>query len=140
MPMIRLLRLCVARMAAILALLCLTVPAGADERADLHAALEQATAQYRIVLNTLENKGREETAAEVARFRAAFQVVIDRFDANRAAFAGERDYAGLFMQIDARIVGAMIVIDFASRETARAALAPIADALAELSARSTPPK
>ncbi len=26
------------------------------------------------------------------------------------AGAGERDYAGLFMQVDARIVGAMIVI------------------------------
>ena len=43
-----------------------------------------------------------------------------------------------FMQVDARIVGALIVIDIGSREAARDALAPIAETLAALSARSAP--
>jgi aminoglycoside/choline kinase family phosphotransferase len=130
---VRILRLCGALLAAALILQILMLPAGAGERAEFDAAVAQATAQYRVALKTLETRGREETAAEVARFRAAFQQVIDRFDANRSTF-GDRDYAGLLMQLDARIVGAMIVIDFGSREAARDALAPIGETLSELDA------
>jgi hypothetical protein len=36
------------------------------------------------------------------------------------------------MQIDMAVVGALIVIDFGSREAARAALTPIGDSLAKL--------
>jgi hypothetical protein len=136
---VRILRLCGALFVAALILQMLVLPAGAGERAEFDAAVAQATAQYRIALKTLETRGREETAAEVARFRAAFQDVIERFDANRDAF-GDRDYTGLFMQVDARIVGAMIVIDIGSREAAREALAPIADTLSELNGRAASPE
>ena len=44
------------------------------------------------------------------------------------------------MQIDMRIVSALIVIDIGSREAARDALAPIAETLSRLSARSAPPR
>jgi len=115
-------------------------PAGADERADLHAALRQATAQYRIAMRTLETLGRDETAAEVARFRAALQAVIEHVDAQRTAVADQQDYASRLMQLDTSIVGIMIVIDIGSREAARAALAPIGSALAELSARADLPE
>jgi hypothetical protein len=130
---VRILRLCGALFAAALILQMLLLPAGAGERTDFDAAVKQATAQYRLALKTLETRGREETAAEVTRFRAAFQHVIEYFDANREAF-GDRDYRGLFMQVDARIVGAMIVIDIGSREAAREALAPIGETLSELNA------
>ena len=131
---VRLLRLCCALLLAALILQWLLLPAGAHEQADFQTALKLATAQYRVALKTLETRGREETAAEVARFRAAFQAVIEHFDENRAALAGDRDYPGMFMQVDASIVGAMIVIDIGSREAARAALAPIEATLTELSA------
>src|SRR5262245_61926556 len=134
---VHVLRLCGALLAAALLLQILVLPAGADERADFDAVVSQAAAQYRIALKTLETRGREETAAEVARFRAAFQQVIEHFDANRPAF-GDRDYAGLFMQVDARIVGAMIVIDIGSRDAAREALAPIGETLSELNTRPAP--
>jgi hypothetical protein len=130
---VRILRLCGALFAAALILQMLMLPAGAGERTEFDAAVRQATAQYRIALKALETRGREETAAEVARFRESFAAVIERFDANRAAF-GDRDYAGLFMQVDARIVGAMIVIDIGSREAAREALAPIGETLSALNA------
>ena len=118
--------------------LWLVLPAGADPRSDLHAAVKQATAQYRIVLKTLETSGREETSAEVARFRETFQAVIECFDADKTVFGSDQDYAGLVMQVDTRILGVMIVIDIGSREAARYALAPIGDTLSELSARSAP--
>jgi len=129
----RFLGMSVALLVAALVLQWLVRPAGADERADLDAALKAATAQYQAARNTLENRGREDTAAEVARFRAAFPRVIDLVEANRAAFPGED--SGRFMQVDARIVGAMVVIDIGSRE---AALAPIKQTLSELSLRSAP--
>lgn len=109
-------------------------PAGADGRAELHAALRQASAQYRIAMRTLETQGREETAAEVARFRAALQAVIEHVDAQHAAALNQQDYAGRLLQLDTSIVGIMIVIDIGSREAARQALAPIGQMLAELSA------
>jgi hypothetical protein len=118
------------------ALLLQASPAGADERADFEAAFKLADAQYRIALKTLETSGREETSAEVARLRDAFQVVIAQFDANRTTLGADADFAGMLMQLDARIVGALLVIDFGSREAARGALAPIGQTLSELEARA----
>jgi len=56
--------------------------------------------------------------------------------AERAAFPGED--SGLFMQVDAQVVGAMIVIDIGSRKAVCDALTPIEHALSELSLLSAP--
>ena len=64
-------RRCCAVLVAALLLAWPMRTAGADERAELRAALKQADAQYRTTLKTLETMGREETSAEVARLRAA---------------------------------------------------------------------
>jgi hypothetical protein len=108
----------------------------ADERADFEAAFKLADAQYQIALKTLETSGREQTSAEVARLRDAFQAVIQQFDAHKGALGGGDDYAGMLMQLDARIVGVLLVIDFGSREAARAALTPIGQTLSDLAARA----
>jgi hypothetical protein len=125
-----------AALAAALILPWPPVAAGADEHADLQAALRLATAQYQVALRTLETRGREETAAEVSRLRAAFQAVIQEFNANRAALDGDQDYAGALMQLDVGIIGVLLVIDLGSREAAREALMPIGRSLAELAARA----
>ena len=135
---VRLFPLRAALLATALILPWSLLPAGADERADLQAAFKLATAQYQVALRTLETRGREETANEVARFREAFQAVIAKFDANRAALGGDQDYAGLLMQLDVSIVGVMLVVDFGSREAAREALVPIGRSLSELGARAAP--
>jgi hypothetical protein len=125
--------------AALAAALILPWPcaaAGTDERADLQAAFRRATAQYQVALRTLDTRGREETAAEVSRLRAAFQAVIQEFNANRTALDGDQDYAGALMQLDVGIIGVLLVIDFGSREAAREALMPIGRSLAELAARA----
>jgi hypothetical protein len=110
--------------------------AGADERSELEAAFRLASAQYQVALKTLETRGREETAAEVHRLRAAFQAVIQQVDAKRAALGLDPDYDGMLLQLDVSMVGVMLVIDFGSREAARDALTPIGRTLAELQARA----
>jgi hypothetical protein len=111
----------------------------ADELADFHAAVAIASAEYRAMLQTLDTRGREETAAAVGRFRQTWQAVADRFAERPPTGLADADaLPATFMQIDSRLVGAMIVIDIGSRDAARAALEPIAEILAKLSARSAP--
>lgn len=137
-PIVRLFRLILMPFLALTATAFLLQgsPAGADERADFEAAFRLADAQYRIALKTLETSGREETSAEVSRLRDAFQAVIQQFDEHRGALGGDDDYAGMLMQLDARIVGVLLVIDFGSREAARDALTPIGQTLSELAVRA----
>jgi hypothetical protein len=119
--------------------LTLPLPGRTDDLADFHAAVAQASAQYRIAMSTLETRGRDEAAAAVHRFREAWQSIIDRFGANPpAAFANDEQYAGMFLQVDMRLVSALIVIDIGSREAARDALAPIQETLTQLSKRAAP--
>jgi hypothetical protein len=138
-PIVRPFRLCRLGIVILITALLAQWPisaAGADERAELEAAFKLASAQYQVALKTLETRGREETSAEVGRLRETFEAVIQQFDANRAALGLDQDYAGMLMQLDASIVGVMLVIDFGSREAARDALTPIGASLAELGARA----
>lgn len=109
--------------------------AQADDPAAVRAALEQASARYRVLMRTLETRGREETSAEVARFREAWQTVIDRLKSDRP---DDEEQAALLFQVDSRIVGAMIVVDIGSREAASEALTPIAKTLELLRERAAP--
>lgn len=110
--------------------------AGADDLKDFADAVERAELQYRFALRTLESSSREQTAAEVRLFREACQDVIARLDSNRPAqFEGDDSYAATMLRLDTAVVGALIVIDFGSREAARAALAPIGEILAKLRER-----
>jgi hypothetical protein len=125
----------------LLALILASAPlcASADDLEQFTAAVERAELQYRVALRTLESSGRDETAAEVRLFRQAWQDVITTLDKNPPRqFAGDGSYAATMTEIDARVVGALIVIDIGSREAARGALAPIGETIAKLRERSTP--
>jgi hypothetical protein len=112
------------------------LPAVADDLADFADAVERAELQYRLALRTLETSGREQTAAEVRAFRDALQDAIARLDAHPLPKPeGDESYAATMMQIDMAIIGALIVIDIGSRETARAALSPIGERLSQLRER-----
>ncbi len=91
--------------------------------------MEEADARYRAVMRTIETRGREETSAELARFREAWQAVIERL---KSTAPDDEQQAALLFQVESRIVGAMIVIDIGSREAARAALIPIGETLGQL--------
>ena len=126
--------------AVLLLALAWSAPGRADEPADFQAALDAATAQYRVAMSTLERSGQEQTAAEVRRFREAWQAVIDRAGSNRpAAYATTEQFFSMLMQIDTRIVGALLVIDIGSREAARDALAPIEEILLRMQDGAAPP-
>lgn len=110
-----------------------------DELADFHAAVAEATANYRAALSTLETRGREETSAAVHRLRESWQALVDRFGRHRPEpFADDEQFSAIVTLTDSRLVGALIVIDIGSREAARGALAPIGETLADLSTRSEP--
>lgn len=125
---------------ALIALAALTtVSARADERDDFHAAVERAIGQYRVTMKVLETRSQAETAAEVHELRVAWQSIGERFAANRPpAFADDPDYPGLFMQVDMRFVGLLLVIDLGNRDAARESLLSIGETLSRLSARSAP--
>ena len=110
-----------------------------DELADFHAAVEQATADYRAARATLETSSQAETAAAVNRFRQAWQSLNDRFGAHRpTAFADYQDFVTTFMLVDMRLIGVLLTIDMGNRDAARDGLAPIKQTLTQLSARSAP--
>jgi hypothetical protein len=110
-----------------------------DELADFHAAVEQATADYRAARATLETSSQAETAAAVNRFRQAWQSLNDRFGTHRpAAFADDEEFVTTFMLVDTRLIGVLLTIDMGNRDAARDGLAPIEETLAQLRARSAP--
>jgi hypothetical protein len=125
--------------ALVVALAASAAPLCADELAEFHAAVQQATLDYNRVVSILETRGQDETAAAVHHFRASWQAIGERFSAKRpAAFADDENFPTMFMQIDMSLVGVLLVIDMGSRDGARAGLAPIGETLARLSARSAP--
>ena len=111
--------------------------AGADEHAELRAAVDRTTAQYQLALQVLETSGREQTTVEVEQLREAWHAVTDQFASSAPApYANDDQYAATFMEIDARIVGALLVIGIGSREAARDALLSIGEMLAEFKKKS----
>jgi hypothetical protein len=124
---------------AVLFVLALSVPGRADQLADFHAAVKQASEQYRVAMETLETQGQAETAAAVQRFRASWHAISDQFGKDRPApFAGDEQYGTMFMLVDTRVIGVLLAIDLGNRDAARSGLAPIQDTLADLTARSAP--
>jgi hypothetical protein len=112
-------------------LLC---PAHAGERDDFQTAIEEASAQCRVALQILETESQQDTAAAVHRFRHSWQRVIERRGAAQSRPAP--DDAAMFLDVDMRIVGTLLIIDLGNRDAARSALEAIEAIVADLSARS----
>jgi hypothetical protein len=124
----------------LVASLLLALPAHADDLADFHAAVEEASADYRTAIATLETQGQQETSAAVNQLRRTWQSINARFGPNRpAAFADDEQYSSMFMLVDMRLIGVLLTIDMGNRDAARDGLAPIEETLSRLSARSAPP-
>jgi hypothetical protein len=102
-------------------------------------AWQETSAEYQATLRTLETQGRDETAAAVHRLRQSFQQLADRFASDRPPhLADDPEWPAEFMQIDVRLVGALLVIEMGSQDAARRSLAPLADTLARLRAPGPP--
>jgi hypothetical protein len=125
-------------LSALLAL-ALSLSGRADELADFHAAVEEATAEYRVAMAILETSSQSETSAAVQRFRQSWQSLNARFvKPAPAPFADDPDYPTMFMQVDVQLIGVLLTIDMGNRDAARNGLVPIGETLARLSARSAP--
>jgi hypothetical protein len=125
---------------AALFMLALSLSVRSDELVDFHAAVEQATAEYRIAMTTLETRSQEETAAAVQRFRHSWQSIGERFGNNRPApFVDDEKFPTMFMLVDTQLVGVLLVIEMGNRDAARSGFAPIGETLASLSERSAAP-
>jgi hypothetical protein len=119
--------------------LALPVPGRSAELADFHAAVERASEEYQSTMITLETQGQQETAAAVQRFREAWQAIGERFGKDRPApFADDEEYGAMFMLVDMRLIGVLLVIDMGNRDAARKGMAPIKETLSRLSERSAP--
>ncbi len=127
--------------ALLMALILLAPAALADDLADFHAAVGEATDAYNQAMVTLSTRGQAETAAAVHRLRASWQAIGERFAGNRpAAFADDENFGTMFMQVDMSLIGVLLVIDLGNRDGARAALTGVGETLAKLSARSIAPR
>ncbi len=127
--------------AALVAVACCVgaLPARADELRAFHAAVEQAAAEYRAAMATLETQGQEETKAAVNRLRQTWQSINDRFGRNPPApFADDEQYSATFLLVDTRLIGVLLVIDMGNRNAAREGLAPIEATLSRLNTWSAP--
>jgi hypothetical protein len=115
-------------------------PARGDTLADFRAALAEVSARYDDAATAVATGTQEEAKAAVHRLRGAWQDMNVRFTGNRPApFVGDEDYGTMFMQVEVRLVGLLLVIDMGSRDAARAGLAPVEETLSQLKARSQPP-
>jgi hypothetical protein len=131
----------IANRLVLAALLALALPFGvcADQLADFHAAVEQATTQFRDAQAILETSSQADTSAAVNRFRQSWQSINDRFGSNRpAAFQDDEDFLTTFVLVDVRLIGVLLTIDMGNRDAAREGMRPIEEILARLSARSAP--
>ena len=87
-----------------------TAAAQAGASATFAGAWEETSAEYQAALRTLETRSQEETAAAVHRLRQSFQQMAERFAANRPPhLTGDPEWPAEFIQIDLRLVGALLV-------------------------------
>lgn len=112
-------------------------PANADVRGDYQAALEDASARCRLALRILETESQQDTAAAVLSLRQSWERVVERQSAARAAPTAED--TTVFLDVDMRIIGVLLVIDLGNRDAARSALEAIENILAELSSHASSP-
>jgi hypothetical protein len=120
-------------------LLTLAAPARGDTLTDFRTALAEASARYDDVAAAIATGTQEEAKAAVHQLRGAWQDINVRFTGNRPApFVGDENYGTMFMQVETRLVGVLLVIDMGNRDAARAGIAPVEEMLTQLKTRSEP--
>ena len=112
----------VARVAR-LALLLICSVARADDLADFNAAVESVSAHNRVAIGYLRTGNADLASLELDRLRDSWSRFSERFSGKRpAAFDGNGLYGKLFTAVDARLVGADIMLKTGRFDAARDAL------------------
>jgi hypothetical protein len=110
----------VARVAClVLALLGSNPIARADGLADFNAALEAASAHNRVAIGYLRTGNNDLASLEIDRLRDAWVKFTERFSGNRPdVFAGNALYGQLFTVVNARLVGADLMLKMGRLDSA----------------------
>jgi hypothetical protein len=114
-----------ARLAMVL-MLALSSPAGADELADFNAAVERAAAHQRVALGYLRTGNIDPAVVEIERMRLAWATVSSRFIKPPAALSRDPGlYTATMADIATRLVAASIMADSGRIDAARDSLTAI---------------
>jgi hypothetical protein len=120
-------------------LLGLASPGRADTLTDFRTALAQASERHEDAAAAVATGSQEEAKVAVHQLRQVWQDINVRFTGERPApLVGDEAFGTMFMQIDMRLIGTLLVIDMGNRDAARNSLAPLADLLAQLRTRTEP--
>jgi hypothetical protein len=123
-----------ARAACLMAFLCGgDIFAHADELADFNSALESLSAHNRTAIGYLRTENVDLASLEVDRLRDAWTRFTERFAGNRPpAFDGNALYGNLFTTVNARLVGADLMLKIGRPDAARISLNGIRSDLYDL--------
>jgi hypothetical protein len=123
-----------ARFACLASLLAGSViVAAADELADFNAAIESASAHNRVAIGYLRTGNEDLASLEIDRLRDSWIRLTERFSGSRPdIFANNLLYGRLFTGVNARLVGADLMLKTGRLDAARNSLDAIRGDLYEL--------
>jgi len=122
----------VARVACLVLVLSGSM-ARADDLADFNAAVESVSAHNRVAIGYLRTGNADLASLEIDRLRDSWSRFSERFSGKRpAAFDGNSLYGKLFTAVNARLVGADIMLKTGRLDAARDALNSVRGDLYEL--------
>ena len=122
----------VARVACLVLVLSGSM-ARADDLADFNAAVESVSAHNRVAIGYLRTGNADLASLELDRLRDSWSRFSERFSGKRpAAFDGNGLYGKLFTAVNARLVGADIMLKTGRLDAARDALNSVRGDLYEL--------
>jgi len=122
----------VARVACLVIVLSGSV-ARADDLADFNTAVESVSAHNRVAIGYLRTGNADLASLEIDRLRDSWSRFSERFSGKRpAAFDGNGLYGKLFTAVNARLVGADIMLKTGRLDAARDALDSVRGDLYEL--------
>jgi len=105
----------------------------ADDLADFNAAVESVSAHNRVAIGYLRTGNADLASLEIDRLRDSWNRFSERFSGKRpAAFDGNGLYGKLFTAVNARLVGADIMLKTGRLDAARDALDSVRGDLYEL--------
>lgn len=126
------LRACIAKFAA-LALLAATPALAAGTLADFNAAVERASAHYRVALGYLRTGNTDLAALEIERMRETWGEVSRTFGAPPPGMTKDVQlYRNTMLDVATRLVTASMMVDSGRPQVAADALRAIRDELSEL--------
>jgi hypothetical protein len=123
--------------AALALLLALAVPvfAGASLK-EFHAAVETAAEHNRVALGYLRTGNNDLALIELERLRAAWIAVADKYSGNKPEVFDKSLYTATFLDIQAKLAAADLLMKSGRPEATQASLIGIRDTLSNLRRRS----